>query len=192
MPGSDTNPTSDTYPRARAVSGFLDYNTGDYRLPYIAYCDSSGNVRYLPGGDAQDRGQHLRLGVQCNLVGSNIVPSRLYIQGYACSGRGYPADKLGYEYSTYSTRGLYGYYRYLLWAYTPPISSGSGTASTQPPLQFIPLTGNSISSGSFSMVSPSQVMCGLDFDTPVTKGGTEVLLLKYGWKITQVMPKSET
>jgi hypothetical protein len=190
MPGTDTNPASANYPRARSVSGFLDYNTGEYYLPYIAYCDSSGTVRYLPGGDAQDRGQFLRLGVQCSLVGSAIIPNRLYVQGYACSGRGKPDDNLSSEYSTYSTRGVYGCYKYLLWSYAVPVASGSESSSTQPPLQFIPLTGNSISSGSFSIVSPSQVMCGLDLDSPVTKGSTEVLLLKYGWKITQVLSEA--
>jgi hypothetical protein len=189
MPGTDTNPTSAAYPRARSVSGFLDYNTGEYYLPYIAYCDSNGAVRYLPGGHEHDRGQWLRLGIQCSLAGSAVIPSRLYVQGYACSGRGNPSDNLGSEYSYSSTRGLYGYYRYLLWAYAAPIST-SEESPVQHPLQFIPLTGNAVSSGSLTMVSPSQVMCGLDLDTPVTKASSEVLFLKYGWKISQKIPET--
>jgi hypothetical protein len=187
MPGSDTSPTSGNYPRARAVTGFFDIRTGNYYLPYIAYTDSNGTVRYLPGGGVQDRGQYLRLGVRCTFVDSALVSDQLYVQGYACSGRGNPSDALGNEYSYYSTRGVYSCYKYLLWSYSLPNSSGSN----QPPLQFIPLTGNAISSGSFSMVSPSQVMCGLDLNEPVTKGSSEVLLLKYGWKITQATPAEE-
>jgi hypothetical protein len=195
MPGSDTTPTSANYPRARAVSGFADYNTTpiEYYLPYIAYRDPVANVqRALPGTIVQDPGQYLRLGVQGIVTSNNFVPIRLYLQGYPYSGRGTPNDSLGTEYSNFGTRGMYGVYRYTLWSYTLPISTSSEISGSaiQPPLQFIPLTGNSYTSGSFSMVVPSQVLCGLDLDTPVTKGASEVLLLKYGWKISQVIPQN--
>jgi hypothetical protein len=189
--GTNTDPASGSYPRARSVTGFIDYNTTpqEYYLPYIAYRDPVTDAQLpIPGTVAQDPGQFLRLGVQGTFANNNFVPIRLYLQGYPYSGRGYPTDGLGNEYSYYGTRGVYGIYRYTLWAYVPPISTGSDISGSaiQPPLQFIPLTGNPYNSGSFSMVLPSQVMCGLDLDQPVTKGANEVLLLKYGWKISQV------
>jgi hypothetical protein len=160
--GNDTN-----FPRARAVAGFIDYNSteNDYYVPYTWWRDGSTNTRSVVSratGTTYEPGTNIKLGLKCNFEtgsGSNpgrVLPVDLYVQAYPCSGNGNIAissnsdsqpytialgNYNGNEYSAFSTCCVLNPYKYLNWAYTLParLNDPCSILSENPVLRMPPI-----------------------------------------------------
>jgi hypothetical protein len=168
---SDTSGTS-----ALTSNGFLDWRTNIYYLPQSG---EMVNLTPLQVGGVTNA-FYSRVGCMCRLNDETHQLELLdrYLICYPISGDG-RVDVNSVQGQTINGQVANKFLEWGYWA--------DGV------VQFLPFTG--ISQGSdklhpFTFVTPSRVMCGMDFDSDIVKAPDDVLRLTYSWRPTLENPLS--